>query len=151
TWQPEERVTFALEASSEPFLTLEGNTLYLFWIDTRDNPYYYALYFKKGEIDTSISAIQEDSTNPPDALSLSVNPHPLNSSATIRYCIEYPARVKLSIYNLAGQLVAALVDGSVEVGNHSVAWNASGFSSGIYFCRLIAGDESTVKRMVLLR
>jgi flagellar hook assembly protein FlgD len=60
------------------------------------------------------------------------------------------------VYNVAGQLVRTLVDGTVEAGVvHEATWrglnnNGSSVASGVYFYRLAAGDFVQTKKMVLL-
>jgi len=85
-------------------------------------------------------------------------PNPFNPTATIRYDLPTASRVSLTIYNLLGQVVATLVDGVVIAGYQSAEWNASNFSSGIYFYRLEATSVSEpsktfnqVRKMVLLK
>lgn len=61
-------------------------------------------------------------------------------------------KVELSIYNLLGQKVAVLVDESKPAGNYSLTWDASGFSSGIYYCILrVGGNVVQTRKMVLLK
>jgi membrane protease subunit (stomatin/prohibitin family) len=59
--------------------------------------------------------------------------------------------VTLKIFNVLGQEVATLVDGVKEPGYYTVTWNAAEMPSGVYFCRLIAGGHSEMRRMILLR
>jgi hypothetical protein len=59
--------------------------------------------------------------------------------------------VDLSIYNVLGQKVGTLIAGRQEPGTYRVEWNASAFSSGIYFYVLQAGDFRNVKKMVLVK
>jgi endoglucanase len=81
-------------------------------------------------------------------------PNPFNPSTIISYSLPEEAKVKIEIYNLLGQKVAALVDGVEFAGNHSVTWNAHNFSGGIYFYRIIAVGEKTfekTQKLVLIR
>ena len=55
------------------------------------------------------------------------------------------------IYNIMGQLVSELVDEHQTAGYKSVQWNASDYASGIYFCKLTAGEKVFTKRMTLLK
>ncbi|MBD3170214.1 MAG: T9SS type A sorting domain-containing protein, partial [candidate division Zixibacteria bacterium] len=55
------------------------------------------------------------------------------------------------VYNLAGQLMETLVEGYMQAGHHSVNWDASTYSSGVYFYSLTAGDFSQVKKMTLVK
>ena len=59
--------------------------------------------------------------------------------------------VNLAVYNLAGQQVATLVDGMVEAGTHTVTFDASNLTSGVYFYTLTANGVSTSQKMVLVR
>jgi hypothetical protein len=78
-------------------------------------------------------------------------PNPFNSMTTIRFDLPATGNVRLEIYNLMGQKVATLIDGWMSAGNHSIRWDAAGFSSGIYFYKLTVGDTVITRRMTLLR
>jgi hypothetical protein len=81
-------------------------------------------------------------------------PNPFNPSTIISYSLPEEAKVKIEIYNLLGQKVAALVDGVELAGIHSVTWDAHNFSGGIYFYRIIAVGEKTfekTQKLVLIR
>ena len=82
-------------------------------------------------------------------------PNPFNPVTTISYAIPMVgtrhAAVSLQIYDIAGRFVETLVDGILEQGHHTVQWNASGFSSGVYFVRLEAGTFSQSQKLILLK
>ncbi|MBD3169451.1 MAG: T9SS type A sorting domain-containing protein [candidate division Zixibacteria bacterium] len=78
-------------------------------------------------------------------------PNPFNASTTLNYATAGDGRVKLEVFNLMGQRVETLVDAFQEAGEHTVQWNASSYSSGIYFYKLSAGDKVLTKRMTLLK
>ena len=69
----------------------------------------------------------------------------------ISYDLPKEANVSLRIYNRLGQLVASLVDEHKEAGSYQVQWNSSNVPSGIYFCRLRAGEFVEMKKTILLR
>lgn len=93
----------------------------------------------------------------PADYSLSQNyPNPFNPSTTIEFALTSRSLVTLTIYNLLGQRVAALVDETKDPGMHRVVWNgqdASGrqLPSGVYFYSLQAGSFRTAKKMMLLK
>jgi len=88
----------------------------------------------------------------PDKFSLAQNyPNPFNPITEIAYALPKDCNVKLTIYNVLGQKVASLVDGKQKGGYKTVKWDASSFSSGIYFFRLKAGDFVQTRKMVLLK
>jgi len=78
-------------------------------------------------------------------------PNPFNSSTSIEYVLHETSYVELSIYGTNGQKVAVLQRGVVRAGRHTVPWNASDASSGVYICRLQAGGTVETTRMTLLK
>lgn len=78
-------------------------------------------------------------------------PNPFNPITQIRYTLPRDCEVELTIYNILGQKVTTLVDGKQKAGYKTVRWDAGSFSSGIYFCRLTAGDFVDTRKMVLLK
>ncbi|VAX15057.1 hypothetical protein MNBD_IGNAVI01-1251, partial [hydrothermal vent metagenome] len=59
--------------------------------------------------------------------------------------------VNLTVYNSLGQEVAVLVNRQQSIGRYTVQFNANNLSSGIYFCRISAGEFKQVKKMLLVR
>ena len=84
-------------------------------------------------------------------------PNPFNPSTVIKFSLPYDSHVELNIYNTLGQLVERLFDSNQSAGDHKVIFNASKFSSGIYFDEMRAasldGRHSfrTVKKMVYIK
>ena len=81
-------------------------------------------------------------------------PNPFNSGTTIKYRLETPYYVTLSIHNIVGQVVRILVDETQMPGDYSVTWdicNSDGIQvpSGIYFYNLKAGSFIQSHTMVL--
>jgi len=104
-----------------------------------------------------VGVAAEISTHLPKTFSLAQNyPNPFNPITEIRYNLPVDCQVRLEIYNILGQKVATLVDESQKAGYKAVQWDGRGVSggevsSGIYFCRLEAGDFTATKKMVLLK
>ncbi|UCH09516.1 MAG: T9SS type A sorting domain-containing protein, partial [Fidelibacterota bacterium] len=93
----------------------------------------------------------------PEEYALSQNyPNPFNPVTTIEYKLPAAGFVKLTVYNLLGQEVIRLVDGVRRSGTHSVTWNSrdsrgNTVPTGIYLCRLEAGDVTKTMKMLLLK
>jgi hypothetical protein len=102
-----------------------------------------------------VTDVEKNDKSLPAGFMLSQNyPNPFNPSTTISYTVangHSPLLVDLSIYNVLGQKVCTLISEKQNAGEHTVEWNASGFSSGIYFYRVHAGDFVHTKRMVLIK
>lgn len=84
-------------------------------------------------------------------VSISNYPNPFNPQTTITYSITEPGNVQLQVFNIKGQLIETLVDEFMDVGNHSVEWNADSQPSGIYLYRINAGTEIKTGRCLLLK
>ncbi|MCH7690045.1 MAG: T9SS type A sorting domain-containing protein [candidate division Zixibacteria bacterium] len=80
-------------------------------------------------------------------------PNPFNPSTEISFALPTSGHVSLIIYNVLGQEVETLVDEHMDAGNHTVTWEASSYSSGVYFYRLIADNDKFVKtnKMMVLK
>ena len=81
-------------------------------------------------------------------------PNPFNSNTTIKYQLETPNNVTLSIHNIVGQIVKILVDETQKPGDYSVTWdvcNGEGIQvpSGIYLYSLKAGNFIQTRKIVL--
>ena len=78
-------------------------------------------------------------------------PNPFNPSTTINYELEAGGFTSLKIYDILGKEVATLVNEKQDAGNYNVQWNASNFSSGVYFYKLQNGGFVQTKRMILTK
>ena len=83
-------------------------------------------------------------------------PNPFNPSTSLAYSVPVQSDVTLDVYNLIGQKVITLVQGSVDAGTHSKVFDASSLSSGTYIYKLTAvGENGSVftssKKMTLLK
>ena len=83
-------------------------------------------------------------TEIPEDYALEQNhPNPFNPSTTIKYNLKTSGHVTIKIYNLDGQAIETLVSSYQVTGEHEIVWQPTGLASGLYFCRLQAGDPST--------
>ena len=89
----------------------------------------------------------------PDKYALEQNyPNPFNPNTTIEFSLpENVKSVKLSIYNILGEKVAELVDGSMQAGKYQYQWNAKDFASGTYIYELRTEKFVSIKKMIYLK
>jgi hypothetical protein len=78
-------------------------------------------------------------------------PNPFNPSTKITFELAKSEKVKLAVYNLLGEQVAVLVNGTRNAGPQTVTFDAKNFSSGVYFYKLEAGSTVLAKKMMLLK
>lgn len=139
----------------------------------------FVVGYQAGSTVQAIETYVQISTNDPDmpsiAIPLSVNPssnenlvnptitalngnfpNPFNPVTSIRFSLKEAGNVKLSIYNMKGQLVRSLVNAPMNAGNHQLVWNGrddngSPVSSGIYLYRMEAGSYRATQKMMLMK
>ena len=78
-------------------------------------------------------------------------PNPFNPSTTIRYDLVQARHVSMAVYNMLGQKVFNLVNGSMPAGRHAVTFNGNNLASGIYLIRMDAGSFHAVQKVVLMK
>ncbi len=78
-------------------------------------------------------------------------PNPFNPSTTIKYSIPEDGFVKLAVYNMLGEEVAAIVNTTQKAGRYEVSFNASQMSSGVYIYRIEASNFTATKKLMLLK
>lgn len=78
-------------------------------------------------------------------------PSPVQARTSIGYQLPKAATVTLEIYNLAGQVVKRFDQGVKQPGYHSVRWDVSKESAGVYFYRLKAGEWQATRKMVVIK
>jgi len=88
----------------------------------------------------------------PAACSLEQNyPNPFNPSTKISYTLAKTGLVKLSVYNMLGQAISALVNKEQSAGEHTAEFDAAGLPSGIYIYRITANNINETRKMLLLK
>ena len=103
------------------------------------------------------AVLEEYQASMPKGFILAQNfPNPFNSSTAIRFVLPQNQKVKLTVHNLAGQVVATLVHGSRSAGAYTVHWNGrndseSDLASGTYFYRLQTGAQVESRKLLLLK
>ena len=83
-------------------------------------------------------------------------PNPFNPQTKIGFGLAAPGHVELSIYNVLGRRVRALVAQDYAAGEYTVVWDGRNdggreVPSGVYFYRIVAADFTLARKMVLLR
>ncbi len=99
----------------------------------------------------------EDVREQPTTFSLKGNyPNPFNPATNIQFELTQNAHVTLTIYDLLGMEVKALVSGELVSGDHQVIWDGTNdfgisVSAGVYFYQLRADDYGQTKKMIFLK
>lgn len=119
------------------------------WVDNTFEKYYM---YRGVFLSSNPVGVEESDKLMPKSYSLDQNyPNPFNPSTVIKYAIPENSFVTLKIFDALGREVALLVNSQQSAGVHTVNFNASNLTSGIYFYQLNAKNFSQVKKMMVLR
>ena len=119
-------------------------------------------YDGDGAVDSTLSpggvtGVPDPGTPSPKRLTiLAVVPNPFNPTTTIIYELPQEGQACVGVYDVSGRHIATLVDETRDAGRYETKWtgvdrNGAKAASGVYFVRLKLGNQSTTKKMVLLR
>ena len=83
-------------------------------------------------------------------------PNPFNPETNISYTLQNSEHVKVSIFNLQGQLIRTLVDETQPAGSYTVRWdgrqeNGEMAVSGMYLYRIDAGGQTLTQKMIMMK
>ncbi len=153
---PFSEILFGLDQYESIFLQVGLN--YTPWLDSfsgisypiQSHPLVQETFYKANLSTSSVNNEIADSKT--ESFELNQNyPNPFNPSTNISFDLPQSELVQLKVYNMLGQEVASLVDGRLNSGNHMVNFDASQLSSGVYIYRLVAGNHSITKKMMLIK
>jgi len=100
----------------------------------------------------SSTSTKDDGRGTMDEFALAQNyPNPFNPSTQIRFTLDAGRQTTLKVYDVLGREVATLVNGTMAAGAHSVTFDASNLTSGVYMYKLEAGGMTMTKRMTLVK
>jgi hypothetical protein len=136
-WLPEQRLEDDPDWSSDPALVADDSTVFAIWYDEREDG---GIYFTR--FPDFPNAVVEDQ-RPNSFGYLSAYPNPFNSATTIM--LTGAEQAEIGIYDITGRLITTLH----TVGGQAL-WDASAYSSGLYFARL-AGEKAGTIKLVLVK
>ncbi len=117
--------------------------------NTPDNQYGWGI-INAYEAATLFSGLPDEDNFPTTLELYPVYPNPFNSTTTIRFFLPETSNFRVDIFNLRGQRVTTLREG-VKNGFDIFRWDASAYSSGIYFIVLSANGRQKAQKAVLVK
>ena len=78
-------------------------------------------------------------------------PNPFNPATRLQFRIARHQPVRLSVYDLTGKEIAAILDRPLDPGTYTVTFDGSGLASGVYFCRLVSPSYIQTRKLILIR
>ncbi len=103
------------------------------------------------KVDFNPTSVEKCFETIPTQFTLNAYPNPFNPTTNIEFAIPNAGKYTIKIYNTLGQEVNKLVDHELVAGVHSITFDASGFASGIYICKLNGNNVNLSKKIVLMK
>ena len=102
--------------------------------------------------DNPVSSVDPQNPNLPTSFYLSNNfPNPFNPTTKITYGLPYDFKLEITVYDILGNEVAKIFDGTQKGGNYTLEFDGSNLSSGIYFLKFKSGAFIVTRKMMLLK
>jgi len=99
-----------------------------------------------------MTGIKQITETVPESYSLRQNyPNPFNPTTKIQFKVAGSKFIKLAAFDMLGKEVETLVNEKLQPGTYEVIWNASQYTSGVYFYRFITEGLIETKSMVLIK
>ena len=93
----------------------------------------------------------DGTTTMPVKLELAAWPNPFNAALTVDFALPQAGLAQVSVFNLLGQEVARLASGTHAAGHHTVSWQATDMSSGIYLVRVTTESSTVMQKVSLIK
>jgi hypothetical protein len=101
---------------------------------------------------TGVIGIEQNGTEVPEGFRLFQNyPNPFNPETVFSFDIDKNGFTELKIYDVLGNEIKALLSEDLKAGSYKIRFNASGYSSGVYFYSLSSGNYNQTKKMIILK
>ena len=100
-------------------------------------------------IDQVLSA--DDFVWPEDFKISNIYPNPFNPSANFDIEVPVYSNIEINIYNLQGKFIGSIFNGNLSKGAYQMSWDASAYSSGIYFISMKSESGTYTKKAILLK
>jgi len=162
------RFNWALRSDNNIYLNPHNSTNWVYDYAAPNGNYTYITIERNGYFSGAVFALRDNggisrtfflslgintiSSNIPTDFKLYQNyPNPFNPVTKFRFDIKSSGAVELSIYDNTGKKVEKLLSANMTPGTYEIDWNASKYSSGIYYYRIEAGSFSATNKMVLVK
>ncbi|OGC95999.1 MAG: hypothetical protein A2W25_09660 [candidate division Zixibacteria bacterium RBG_16_53_22] len=78
-------------------------------------------------------------------------PDPFNAATNITYELSLASSVRIEVFDIRGRRVEILLDEWKQAGRYRLSWDAAGFGSGVYFCKVTVDSSSKTEKMLLIK
>jgi hypothetical protein len=149
-------ISAAAQAQRFPAVAMNASGVHLVGYQSFMPPPTYGSNRIWGNLADQLTAVPEAPALPQCYVLYQNCPNPFNPATTVRFDLPLPSAAVLQIFDVSGGVVKTLVGCRLDAGGYSFVWNGRNeggrqVPSGVYLCRLEAGDFVATRKMVLLR
>ena len=138
-------------ATSIVVSSLTANTKYYYRVSA-SNSNGTSAYSNVITLTTAVTGIENNFSGLPNNFKLLPNyPNPFNPATSIRYEVSKDAFVTIKVFDVIGNEVRVLVNDERSPGRYEIKFSADALPSGIYICKMQAGDFLQTQKMILLK
>jgi len=134
-----------------PIMCQNGNKLLVAWSEARTPGSGYDVYGNIFDVDKITSVENGDSQTISDFVLYQNYPNPFNPVTTIPYVVPRQSVVTLTVYNVLGEKIATLVEETKPPGRYEARFDGSRVASGVYFCRMSAGNYNSIRKLIMVK
>jgi hypothetical protein len=95
--------------------------------------------------------IESNIVTPEDFTLSNAYPNPFNPTTSLLLSLDQEGIVAVKVFNINGQLIDLLTEGSMDAGMHTITWDAQEFASGVYFIKAYIGSEVITQKVSLMK
>lgn len=118
----------------------------------QNNVSYPNLHDDSGEFSIGSTGVIHDDFSQPGKFHLKpAYPNPFNGGTVFSFEVREPTHIKLSVFDIQGREIQTLIDGHLNSGFHTNAWNPEGIAAGIYLYGLSDGEQTQFRRVLYLK
>ncbi len=91
-----------------------------------------------------------EASNEPQKAALEVFPNLVRGILKVRFNSPNESHVKIELYDITGRLTNVVFDGKTKIGVHEISVLTKELTSGVYFFRIVAGNEEITRKVIIL-
>ncbi|HMS66090.1 MAG TPA: T9SS type A sorting domain-containing protein [Ignavibacteria bacterium] len=124
-------------------------------VDIAGNVFVIGTIFNEGLFDMlTVKYTQNEnltSDNFENKITTSSYPNPFNPSTKISFTIPFDGFVSVKIFDISGKMIDNLMENNLSAGSYETEWNAVKYSSGVYFYKIVSGNFTEIRKIILLK
>jgi len=146
SWSVEQPITSSSRRSRFPFLSVSGSVLHALWMDD-----YKEIFYRRDPTGNPVTTAAETRAAPAGYSLEQNHPNPFAARSAVRFTLPGSSSVRITVHDLLGNTLQTIVDDQRAAGTYTALIDGAALSSGMYLCRMIAGEVVLNRMMTVLK